>query len=70
MMDSKACGSILLSSGEEMKDERDRVILYINSNLNAVVAWHWDGDGTLYIKADNIAVINTDCKKDHGWKFI
>jgi hypothetical protein len=30
--------------------------------------WYWDGDGTLvFILPDGQYLVNTDCKKDHGW---
>ena len=36
------------------------------------IAWYWDGDGTLLfvVPSENIAVINSDCKKDYGWRFV
>ena len=40
------------------------------SNGEIHVAWYWDGDGTLLVvsEPDGRAAINTDCKKDYGWK--
>jgi hypothetical protein len=35
-----------------------------------VCAWFWDGDGFLYFRYKNRAVINTDCKKDYYWEWL
>ena len=35
-----------------------------------VVAWYWDGDGTLLFAFDGRMIVNTDCKKTYGWKEI
>lgn len=40
------------------------------SDGNILVAWFWDGDGTLYFREGNRAVINDDCKKDYVWKWV
>ncbi len=54
-------------------------ILPDNSNISAFrhpdmdifLAWDWSsGDGTLLIREKNIAAINTDCKKDNGWRWV
>lgn len=57
----------------EYKTEVSRA--HIFATQNHVVAWWWDGDGTLVvgdINAGSIsrAAINDDCKKDRYWKFI
>lgn len=32
--------------------------------------WFWEGDGHLeFIFPDGSAVVNSDCKKDHGWEW-
>lgn len=40
--------------------------------LEIEVYWYWDGDGTLaYLIGDSQplrCVVNTDCKKDYGWR--
>lgn len=44
--------------------------------LKIVLAWEWNGDGTLYFKIvtnifeKNFTIMNTDCKKDYGWEFV
>lgn len=35
-----------------------------------VIGWTWDGDGCLYIRWNNKAVRNSDCKKDYTWEWI
>jgi len=35
-----------------------------------VVAWYWDGDGTLLVGCDDEFAINDDCKKDYNWEWI
>ena len=35
-----------------------------------VLGWAWDGDGSLYIRFNDRAVINNDCKKDYTWEWI
>lgn len=34
-----------------------------------ILAYYWDGDGTLYFRWNNRSVINFDCKKDYVWKW-
>lgn len=38
--------------------------------LILIVAWEWNGDGTLYFRWNNRSVINTDCKCDYYWNWI
>ena len=32
-----------------------------------LVAWHWDGDGTLIFQSGDWLLCNSDCKKSYGW---
>lgn len=48
----------------------DHLTIYFNSDLNLIVAWHWDGDGTLLFQHKEITIINTDCKKGYTWEFL
>lgn len=40
------------------------------TNGDITVAWFWDGDGTLLVGHNGRFAVNTDCKKDHGWKWV
>lgn len=58
---------------DEYKQEIARA--HVLSTPTHIVAWWWDGDGTLVVgDIDNgrisRAAINDDCKKDRYWKFI
>lgn len=48
--------------------------IYENESLQLLVAWFWDGDGTLFFEVEDgddiVRVINTDCKKDYCWEEI
>lgn len=50
-----------LDEGEHFEASQDK-----ESGL--VVAWFWEGDGTLLFIYDEIVVCNTDCKKNYGWE--
>lgn len=39
------------------------------TNGTVIVAWHWDGDGTLVFKEGDKVAVNTDCKKDYVWEW-
>jgi hypothetical protein len=54
---------------EEMITDYDPSLF---SNGQIHIAWFWDGDGTLLVVSEELkkAAINTDCKKDYGWKFV
>lgn len=34
-----------------------------------VVGWTWEGDGCLYLRYNNKAVVNTDCKNNYEWRW-
>lgn len=38
--------------------------------LELVLGWAWEGDGCLYIRYNNKAVVNPDCKKDYNWEWV
>lgn len=38
-----------------------------NEEYQIDIFWYYDGDCTLIIKADDVAYINSDAKKSHGW---
>jgi hypothetical protein len=42
--------------------------------LKLIIAWYWEGDGTLYFRLiggeKDIEVINTDCKKSYRWEYV
>lgn len=40
------------------------------SNGTILIAWYWDGDGTLVFKEGKRVAINTDCKKDYTWEWV
>ena len=44
--------------------------IYYNKQMDTVIAWHWDSDGTLIITSFGKTVVNDDCKKCYGWEFI
>lgn len=52
---------------DEFINLRKRSQLFSNGNIH--LAWYWDGDGTLAFIEEGRAAINTDCKKDHCWKW-
>lgn len=35
-----------------------------------VMGWTWDGDGCLYFRFNDRAVVNDDCKKDYTWEWV
>lgn len=37
---------------------------------NIYMVWFWDGDGILLFKEGDRVVINDDCKKMYGWKWV
>jgi len=43
-------------------------------SIKLIVAWRWDGDGSLYFRligqGKDIEIINNDCKKDYTWEFV
>lgn len=43
--------------------------LRISDPYEIVCAWTWDHDGALYLRFNNKAVVNYDCKKDYTWKW-
>ena len=49
-------------------DERKRINCF--SSPHCVVAWFWDGDGSLYVSDRKRAALNNDCKKSYGWKWV
>lgn len=39
-----------------------------SSDLDVMCNYYWDGDGYLeFVFPDGTALVNGDCKKDHGW---
>lgn len=44
--------------------------IYANYSTNTIVAYHWDGDGTLLFMTPHYNIINTDCKKINNWSLI
>lgn len=61
--------NIFIYDQQEVKDE----YFYVEP-MKLIVAWRWDGDGSLYFrligKEKDIEVINNDCKKDYEWEFV
>ncbi len=53
---------------EFMRSESDRINVHYDGNI--LVAWYWDGDGTLLFREGDKAAINHDCKKDYEWEWI
>lgn len=54
-----------------LEEGLDRLtVLKYKSPFSLLVAWHWDGDGTLYFNEAGRETINYDCKKNYGWEFI
>jgi len=53
-------------SGIEGKQEKYKVC----EPCEIVMGWTWDGDGCLYFRFNDRAVVNTDCKKDYTWEWI
>jgi hypothetical protein len=39
-----------------------------DNNQPLIIAWYWDGDGTLLFATKSFIIINTDCKKDDCWE--
>lgn len=53
--------------------QEDHAEAYINGNI--LVAWFWDGDGTLFIGSKDLCgnisgAVNYDCKKKSGWEWV
>lgn len=48
--------------------------LWCIEEMVIVLAWYWDGDGTLYFrvkdKDNDIEVLNTDCKDTTYWQWV
>jgi len=45
--------------------------IFYNKELDLVMGFFWDGDGTLvFIDKKDRIFINTDCKKDYNWEVI
>ena len=63
-------GLILDESEEALIEYLVRVTIYQDSDTGLIVAWHWDGDGTLYFREGDVEVINTDCKNAYTWEFL
>jgi hypothetical protein len=53
---------------QEIFDCLQLVKLYINYGSNTVMAYYWDGDGSLLFITPHYAIINRDCKKINNWK--
>lgn len=45
------------------------VSCYYHTEFEIYMFYWWDGDGTLGFVIDNRWLVNTDCKKTHGWSF-
>lgn len=56
---------LLGTSFHASPEEIENVHLYSDGRIH--VGWYWDGDGVLLFMVDQIAFINTDCKKTYGW---
>jgi len=54
---------------DEWRDELQRIQYYRHQQEAIEIAWHWDGDGTLYVRAGDKAALNNDCKKDYRWEW-
>ena len=52
------------------EQEKERVACYVWLEKDILVAWYWDGDGRLLIRAGNKAALNTDCKKNNTWEWV
>lgn len=59
-------GNEYYSGNEVVKIEQNSCF----SNGNVIVAWYWDGDGTLYFREGKKAAFNNDCKKDYCWEWV
>lgn len=57
----------------ELMAPASEISAYLHPQMSLVVAWYWDGDGSLLFEVQegstSIVVINQDCKKKHGWSF-
>lgn len=52
----------------DLEDEETTIKVFTDGLV--IVAWYWDGDGTLLIKEGYKVAINTDCKKAHEWEWL
>jgi hypothetical protein len=55
---------------EDKQELASRIMVYYSECDDILVAWYWDGDGTLLVGTGGKFSINSDCKKDHYWEFI
>jgi len=60
------------SSVDDLVFDYPNVVENLYSAGDVYMAWLWDGDGTLFfaIPSTNRVLLNTDCKKDYGWKMM
>jgi len=58
-------------SSEDMKWTRGAKSFALPELYTIECRWYWDGDGTLaFSLPGNRWLVNTDCKKDHGWTLL
>lgn len=56
--------------GQNKQGEQWEGTVKMYDPMELVIGWTWDGDGCLYIRFNDKAVVNTDCKKDYTWEWI
>jgi hypothetical protein len=49
------------------EDDISSLKLYYSKKRGLILAWYWDGDGTLWFVGKDFTIENDDCKKSHGW---
>ena len=55
---------------ERASEAFERFMESCYSDGNIILAWHWDGDGTLAFKYKGKIALNNDCKKVYVWEFV
>ena len=59
-----ALAGCFANSQDEVKD----ITAFRHDRSKMLIAWRWDGDGSLVFKTDDFMLSNTDCKKSYGWE--
>jgi len=57
----------LIFNKEDISEYLKELKFFFNLKTNVLMAYHWDGDGTLLFETPHYLLINYDCKKNYTW---
>ena len=57
----------LLFDRKEIDIKLNELKVFFNLKTNTLMAYHWDGDGTLLFETPYYILRNSDCKKNYTW---